>query len=95
MTNSPQTALAVHVRPGAKRNEIKAFVDGAVHLNIAAPPVEGKANKELIEFLSELLDTAKSNVTVERGLTGRSKTLLVRGMTMDQILHKLGLKLLI
>ncbi len=85
----------VHVRPGAKRNEIKGFVDGVLRLNIAAPPVEGKANKELVEFLSESLDTAKSNITVERGLTSRNKTLLIRGMTLDQVLHKIGLKRLI
>ena len=40
--------IAVQIHPGAKRNEIVRFEEGIWHLKIAAPPTEGKANKELI-----------------------------------------------
>jgi len=63
--------IAVQGHPGAKRNEVVRFEEGVWHIKIAAPPMEGKANKELIEFLSELLDISKSRIGIDKGATGR------------------------
>ena len=62
--------IAVMGHPGAKRNEVLRFEEGVWHLKIAAPPVEGKANKELIEYLSEILDISKSRIIIEKGAAG-------------------------
>ena len=75
--------IAVQIHPGAKRNEIVRFEEGIWHLKIAAPPTEGKANKELIEFLSELLDISKSRITIDKGATGHRKLISVEGMTKE------------
>ena len=72
--------IEVHVHPGAKRNEIVRFDDGVWHLKIAAPPTEGKANKELIEFLSEILDISKSRITIEKGATSHRKLISMEGL---------------
>jgi uncharacterized protein (TIGR00251 family) len=69
--------LEVHVQPGAKKSEVAGVHGDALKIRIAAPPVEGKANAALIEFLAEVFGVAKRNVTIIRGETGRRKTLRV------------------
>ena len=66
--------LTVHVKPGAKETKIVSWRDeGSVTVAIAAPPVDGKANQELIRFLSKRLGIAKSLITIKRGHSGRVK----------------------
>ena len=84
--------IAVQAHPGAKRNELVRFEEGVWHIKIAAPPIEGKANKELIEFLSDVLDISKSQITIEKGTTGHRKLIAVDGITkqtMEERLNKL------
>ena len=73
MTEKP-VRIAVQGHPGAKRNEVVRFEEGVWHIKIAAPATEGKANKELIEFLSELLDISKSRISIDKGATGQPET---------------------
>ena len=75
-----ETRLVVQIQPNAKRNEVISFTENILHLKIAAPPVEGKANRELIVFLSKILDVPKSNIVVEKGATSRRKNLLFKGI---------------
>lgn len=77
--------ILVQVHPGAKKNQILRFEGGIWHLKIAAPPVEGKANKELIEFLSKTLGVSKSRITIEKGATIRRKLIVVEGMTEAEV----------
>jgi len=81
--------ILVQVHPGAKRNEILRFENGIWHLKIAAPPVEGKANKELIDFLSEVLDVSKSRISIEKGTTSRKKLVMVYGVMEQDLTAKL------
>ncbi|AFL94302.1 hypothetical protein CL1_0087 [Thermococcus cleftensis] len=81
------TLLLVYVQPKAKRNEIEG-VDkwrGRLKVKIKAPPVEGKANKELVKFLSKVLGT---EVKIIRGEASREKDLLV-GLSAEEIKKKL------
>ena len=84
------TRITVQAHPGAKRNEVLRFEAGVWHLKIAAPPAEGKANKELIEFLSEILDVSKSHITIEKGLTSHRKLISVDGTTAQGIQERLS-----
>jgi uncharacterized protein (TIGR00251 family) len=79
------TRIQIQIHPGAKKNEVLRFQDGVWHLKIAAPPVEGKANKELIEFLSEILGVSKSRITIDKGITSRRKLIVVEGMTDAEV----------
>ncbi len=71
--------LALKVTPGAKKNEILGWEDDypqvgrVLKVKIAAPPVEGKANKEIILFLARLLQVTKSSIEVIHGTSGRIK----------------------
>ena len=71
--------LALKVTPGAKKNEILGWEDDypqvgrVLKLKIAAPPVEGKANKEIVLFLSKALGIPKTSVEVVHGTSGRIK----------------------
>ena len=71
--------LALKVTPGAKRNEVLGWeedypqVGRVLKLKIAAPPVEGKANKEIILFLAKTLGIPKSAVELVHGTSGRIK----------------------
>ncbi len=81
--------LSLRVTPNAGRNEITGYIDGVLHVKINAPPVKGKANRELIDFLSRALGVKKSAITIVKGQTSRSKTIAVEGMSQDVILRRL------
>jgi hypothetical protein len=83
-----QTKIVAQVQPNARQNEVTGFKDGVLHVRIAAPPVGGKANQELIKFLSALLGVSKTSLTIEKGVTSRRKLIGVTGLTLDQILER-------
>ena len=78
------------MQPNARRNEVLGFEDGVLRVKIAAPPVKGKANKELIDFLSQLLGVSKSNINIDKGLTSRRKVIAIKGLSQAEILQRLG-----
>lgn len=71
--------LALKVTPGARKNEILGWEDDypqvgrVLKVKIAAPPVEGKANKEIVHFLAKALGIPKTAVEVVHGTSGRIK----------------------
>ena len=65
------------------------FQGGVWYLHIAAPPVKGKANKELIEFLSDVLGVNKNCLEILRGETSHNKVLAVKGLNPEQVHQKL------
>ena len=81
--------LRLRVHPGARRNEVIGFTQGILNVKVAAPPVEGKANRELIDFLSEVLGVSKSSLTVVKGLTSRNKVITVTGLTQEEFLRRI------
>lgn len=82
--------VAVRVQPNARKDEVMSYTDGLLHLKIAAPPVKGKANQEVVEFLSEILEVRKSSLNVDRGLKDRRKIVSVEGLTQEQVERKLA-----
>jgi uncharacterized protein (TIGR00251 family) len=81
-------ALAVRVTPRASKNEIvEVLSDGTVKVHLTAPPVEGKANEALVNFLAEVLDVPTSRIEIVAGATGRDK--LISVLEMDTVtVHK-------
>ena len=75
----------VQVHPNARRNEVQGEKDGIWHLKIAAPPVKGRANQELINLLSDVLQVSKSNLAIEKGLSSRRKLIDIRGLAQEQV----------
>jgi len=73
--------LAIRVQPRASRTEVAGlYGEDALRIRLAAPPVDGAANRELVEFLAKTLGVAKSAVVIERGESGRLKTVAVEGL---------------
>lgn len=75
------TALAIRVTPRAKRNEIvEILADDTIKIRLTAPPVEGKANKALIEFLADVIGVSKSRIEIVAGAAGRDKLVSIVDM---------------
>jgi len=69
--------LCLYIQPGASRSEIRGIHGERLKLKIKSPPVDGKANAEVIEFLAELFEISKTKVQILRGESSRSKDVLV------------------
>jgi hypothetical protein len=70
----------VRVQPRASRTELAGEWQGALRIRVAAPPVEGEANVELIRFLAKRLGVARARVHIISGESGRSKLVYVDGV---------------
>lgn len=75
--------------PGAKVSSIERAADGSLRVRVAAPPVEGKANRELVRFLAERLEVPPSSVRIAKGVGVRYKTVEVAGLTVEEALERL------
>ena len=65
--------LTLHVQPGAKRTQVAGTHGDALKVRLAAPPVDGKANAELLRFLAEVFGVPVRQVTLVRGDSSRQK----------------------
>ncbi|MGQ4648204.1 DUF167 family protein [Lyngbya aestuarii] len=63
----------VKVKPNSKKQDIKELADGTLAVNLKSPPVDGKANQELIELLAEKFKVSKSQVRIKLGLSSKNK----------------------
>jgi len=79
----------VHVVPRSKVTEVAGPHGDAVRIRLAAPPVDGAANAELVRFLAERLGVPRNAVTIVRGATTRRKTVTVEGVTTDAAVREL------
>jgi uncharacterized protein (TIGR00251 family) len=87
--SNDQICITVRVTPGAKRNSIISHKEGVWYIKIAAPPVEGRANEELISYISRVLDIRKSAVAVLKGQSSRIKVLAITGLSQADIEKRL------
>jgi uncharacterized protein (TIGR00251 family) len=65
--------------------------EDALRIRINAPPVDGKANRAIVEFLAEALSVRRRDVEVVRGATGRNKQILVRGLKPETVRQRIGI----
>ena len=72
-------SLEILVQPRASRTRVVGEHDGRLKVQLAAPPVDGEANQALVAFLAGELRVRRADVTIERGETGRRKTVRVGG----------------
>lgn len=84
--------IAVRAGPGAESSEIAGpYGERAIRIRLAAPPVDGKANDELVEFLADLFDLPRRRVELVRGSGSRSKVVRVGGLGPERARARLGL----
>lgn len=75
----------VRVAPRASRTRVLGVHQGALKVALCAPPVDGKANAALIQFLSKELGVPKRALTLIRGQTGRDKLLRAEGLSSANV----------
>lgn len=86
ITPHPEGAvLAVRAQPGAKRNAVVGVHGGALKVAATAPPEDGRANAALVELLRDWLGLKRSAVELVGGHTSRNKSVLVRGLTAEEL----------
>ncbi len=82
------TILPVRITPRAQKNEISELMeDGTVKIRLTAPPIDGKANKALVDFLSDILNVRRSRIEIISGMKSRDKRVRINGIG-DQILYR-------
>jgi len=82
--------LSIRVYPNARRSEVLGFTDGVLQMKVAAPPVKGKANRELIACLSRALGVSQSALTIVKGHTSRNKVIAIEGLSREEIIKRLS-----
>lgn len=77
--------FTVRVQPRAKKNAVVGEVEGALKLKLAAPPVDGAANEELIQFLAKLFAVPRRHISILSGATAKTKIIRIAGLTSKQV----------
>jgi uncharacterized protein (TIGR00251 family) len=85
-----QSQIKVRVLPRSSRNQIIGKEGDLFKVKLTSPPVEGKANKALIEFLAEKLGIPKANVVIKSGKSSKLKSILIYGLTLEEIARSLN-----
>jgi len=79
--------FAVRVVPRASKTAAAGEHDGALRVRVAAPPVEGAANEELVRFLAKTFGVAAREVEILSGHASKSKRVRVRGAKASDLLR--------
>jgi len=83
-------AITVRVTPRSKKNEILGVMeDGTIKVRLTAPPLEGRANKVLIQYLSEVLDISTSRIEIVAGETNKDKLISILDMDSEVLQDKI------
>ncbi len=69
--------LLVYLQPGASRDEIVGVFQDRLKIKIKARPIDGEANRCLVEFLSEKLGISKKHLNLIKGLQSRKKDIFI------------------
>ena len=86
--------LRLYVQPKASRSEVSGeHGEGEsvrLKIRVAAPPIDGAANEALLHFLKKATGVALSRLRLIRGEKSRSKDVLIQGISLDEVVMKLG-----
>ncbi len=90
--------INLHVQPGAKKTEIVNVValaddvknsefKSALKLKVHAPPIDGKANEEIVRYFSKILNIAKSEIEIIRGELSKEKVIQVSSLDVQKLIN--------
>ena len=83
--------IDVRVHPGAKRNTVKGWAaDGALRLEVTAPPEGGRANQAVCDLIAATLGVRRQDVSVVRGESSRGKQIEIAGLEPEQVRARLS-----
>lgn len=81
----------MHVKARSHENRLIREPDGTITIHIAAPPTKGKANQEIVKWISRKLGLSSSKVRIVVGLHSNSKVLEILGLDESELQRRLGL----
>ncbi len=85
LTESKEGVLvSVKVIPNASRNKVMYVKDGNLVVKVSSPPLDGKANKSLVQVLSSFFDVKKKDVLLLKGEKSRKKQVLIKGIDKEK-----------
>ncbi len=82
-TQGEFSCIQVHLQPRASRNEVVGVVEQGLKIRLNAPPVDDRANRQLVEFLAETLDMPRRDVVLLHGQKSRFKTVGFKGISAE------------
>ena len=90
VTKEGAVRFEVQARPRARASRVSAVKAGVLLVQLAAPPVDGKANDALIETLAQAFGVPRRDVVLVRGDTSRFKVVELRGLTREEVEARLA-----
>ena len=88
MTAGASVMLRVRVIPRARTNALTCDAEGLLRARLTAPPVDGAANRALIELLARSLDVNRADLEVVQGARGRDKLVALRGLSATEVARR-------
>ena len=85
------SAAAAGGEPGARAERLDGVHNDQLRLRLAAPPVDGAANRACLAFLTKVLGVRRSQITLQTGRKSRHKVILIEGVTLQHAAATLGI----
>lgn len=80
-----ESILKVLVKANSKSNKIINFQNNVLTISVQAAAKENKANKELVNFLAEILSISKNKINIKSGQNSKHKLLIISGFTKEEL----------
>lgn len=71
--------ITVEVKPNSKEVKVEKINDNVFKVRLSATPIGGRANKQLIEIMSDYFKVSKSQIEIKSGKTSKTKVLVIYG----------------
>ena len=81
-----ETIIKIKLIPRSSRNEIIGKENDVIKIKLTAPPVEGKANKALVQFLAKKLGAPKRDIEIVSGERSREKSIRINGLPSEEVI---------
>lgn len=82
--------ISIRAQPNARKTAVLGEHGGALKVAVAAPPEDGRANAAIVELLRDYFGLKRSQIELIGGLTNRNKTVLIRGLSANDVAQKLA-----
>ena len=82
--------IDIKLKPNSKKSEILGFKDGCLHISVKEQPIEGRANKAMIEILAKKLKIAKGCIELKKGQKAKIKRIEISCIDEQEILKIIG-----
>ena len=88
MSARTKTVIRIKLLPKSSRNQVVGREGDHFKVKVTAPPVEGRANKALIDLLAKKLGVSKSHIEIISGKSSRLKSIRIDGLSIEEITRK-------